>query len=393
MIDKKFTEDIRDPVRFSCNLAEGLIDKAIEQAVDKVKHNIIKLGETFPTSSTVNGNYSSSKNVEWTPGFWTGMLWLCYENTGDEEFKYLAEKNVLSFKKRIDDKIDVNNHDLGFMYIPSCVAAYKLTGNKIAKQAALKAADQLANRYNPLGHFIQAWGNKGASDNYRLIVDALMNIPLLQWATKITGNTKYSEIANNHFKTTLRYAVRSNGSAYHTFFFDTKTGVPVGGKTRQGYSDDSSWARGQAWLIYGIALNYRYLKTREVTTNYEAVTNYFLNRLPEDYVTYWDLIFSDGSYQAKDSSSAAIAVCGMNEMSHLKPDLKENPIYENAQKIILKSLIKNYTKQESQGIIPLINHGVYSWHSGHGVDEGTIWGDYFYLEALTRLKKYWHSYW
>lgn len=394
MINKDSTESIHNPERFLGKLSLDLVNKAIAEAVKKVEHNIIELGETFPTSSTVNGSYASSKNVEWTTGFWTGILWLCYENTGNDEFKKLAEKNVISFKKRIDNKIDVNNHDLGFMYIPSCVAAYKLTGNKIAKQAALEAADQLANRYNPLGRFIQAWGNKGAANNYRLIVDALMNIPLLQWASRETNNDKYAQIANNHFETTLKYAVRTNGSAYHTFFFDNKTGSPLGGKTRQGYSDDSSWARGQAWLIYGTALNYRYLRTKEVASNYEAVTNYFLNRLPKDYVTYWDLIFSDGSYQAKDSSSAAIAVCGMDEMSHLKPELKENSIYLNAQNIILKSLIENYTKQESQGIIPLINHGVYSWHSGHGIDEGTIWGDYYYLEALTRFKnKSWRSYW
>ena len=338
----------------------------------------------------------TSKNVEWTPGFWTGILWLCYENTHEEVFKKLAEKNVESFYERIKDQVDVNHHDLGFLYIPSCVAAYKLTGNELGKKAALMAADKLMERYNAKGKFIQAWGNVGASDNYRLIVDAMLNIPLLYWAYQETGKEEYLSVVKNHYATTLKYAIREDGSAYHTFFFDPVSGKPLGGKTRQGYSDDSSWARGQAWLIYGIALNYSRLHDDSDIDTFEAVTNYFLNRLPKDFVSYWDLIFNDGDYQSKDSSATAIAICGMNQMQRfLDPKSEVYPIYEKAQSIMLHNLVESYTEEKTNGITALLNHGVYSWHSGHGVDEGNLWGDYFYLEALTRFKQKneWNMYW
>ena len=273
-------EVLTDPERFqvASGISKAELDQAINDVVNKVKHNIIKLGETFPDSSTINDTYMTSKNVEWTPGFWTGILWLCYENTHEEVFKKLAEKNVESFYERIKDQVDVNHHDLGFLYIPSCVAAYKLTGNELGRKAALMAADKLMERYNPKGKFIQAWGNVGASDNYRLIVDAMLNIPLLYWAYQETGKEEYLSVVKNHYATTLKYAIREDGSAYHTFFFDPVSGKPLGGKTRHGYSDDSSWARGQAWLISGIALNYSRLHDDSDIDTFEAVTNYFLNR-------------------------------------------------------------------------------------------------------------------
>ena len=391
-------EVLTDPERFqvASGISKAELDQAINDVVNKVKHNIIKLGETFPDSSTINDTYMTSKNVEWTPGFWTGILWLCYENTHEEVFKKLAEKNVESFYERIKDQVDVNHHDLGFLYIPSCVAAYKLTGNELGKKAALMAADKLMERYNPKGKFIQAWGNVGASDNYRLIVDAMLNIPLLYWAYQETGKEEYLSVVKNHYATTLKYAIREDGSAYHTFFFDPVSGKPLGGKTRQGYSDDSSWARGQAWLIYGIALNYSRLHDDSDIDTFEAVTNYFLNRLPKDFVSYWDLIFNDGDYQSKDSSATAIAICGMNQMQRfLDPKSEVYPIYEKAQSIMLHNLVESYTEEKTNGITALLNHGVYSWHSGHGVDEGNLWGDYFYLEALTRFKQKneWNMYW
>ncbi|WP_276804138.1 glycoside hydrolase family 88 protein [Lactobacillus hominis] len=391
-------EALKSPERFidASGITESELDLAINDVIKKVKHNIVKLGETFPESSTINDTYRTSKNIEWTPGFWTGILWLCYENTHEEIFRSLAEKNVESFYQRIKNQVDVNHHDLGFLYIPSCVAAYKLTGNKLAKDAALLAADKLMERYNPKGKFIQAWGNVGDSNNYRLIVDAMLNIPLLYWAYQETGTEKYLNVVKNHYETTLKYAIREDGSAYHTFFFDPQSGKPIGGRTRQGYSDDSSWARGQSWLIYGIALNYSHLHNDVDLDTFESVTNYFLNRLPEDFVSYWDLIFKDGDYQSKDSSATAIAICGMNQMQkYLDKNNNIYPIYEKAQGVMLHNLINSYTEEKTQGITALLNHGVYSWHSGHGIDEGNLWGDYFYLEALTRFKQNgnWEMYW
>lgn len=391
---------IKEPLlRRECYFNNGFltretIKEALDTCIKKIDRNIEIFGENFPTPATKNNTYDVMDNTEWTNGFWTGILWLAYEYTKDNKYKELAEKNVESFYNRIVKNIEVSHHDLGFLYIPSCVSAYKLTDNQMAYDAAVMAADALIKRYQEKGEFIQAWGELGAADNYRLIVDCLLNIPLLYWATEVTGEEKYKEIAKKHFRTTIANAVRDNASAYHTFYFNPENGEPVGGKTRQGYSDDSSWARGQAWIMYGIALNYFHDMSEENINIFEAVSNYFINRLPEDFVCYWDLIFNDGSGQSRDSSSAAIAVCGLNLMDKFLPETNEmKNVYRYAQHAMLGSLIKNYTDELTDGATALINHGVYSWHSGKGVDEGNIWGDYFYMEALIRFYKDWEMYW
>lgn len=370
------------------------VDRAMQVCLEKIDRNMTKLGELFPTPATCNDTYQPMSNTEWTNGFWTGMLWLCYEITGAEKYKSLAEKHVISFLHRIENKIEVEHHDLGFLYSVSCVSAYKLTGSEIAKKAALLAADKLFERYQAKGEFIQAWGELGAKDNYRLIVDCLLNIPLLYWASTVTGDLKYRQVAEKHYKTTINNAIREDASAFHTFYFDRETGLPLYGKTRQGYSDNSSWSRGQAWLIYGIALNHFYHEQEDNLPLFEAVTNYYLNRLPADFVCYWDLIFQQGSEQSKDSSSTAISICGINLMLQFLPETHRfKLVYKYAQHVMLNSLIDNYTDVRSNGIVALINEGVYSWHSGKGVGEGNIWGDYFYLEALIRFKKNWKMYW
>ena len=374
-------------------LTTELVDRAIEDCLAKIDHNLELLGEEYPTPATFSNEYKIMDNTEWTNGFWTGMLWLAYEFTGEEKYKEAAEKNVRSFIHRIENLIEVNHHDLGFLYTPSCVSAYKLTGNLEARDAAIKAAKQLASRYQKTGKFIQAWGELGARDNYRLIVDCLLNIPLLFWASEETGNEEFAEMAKEHFYTTVKNAIRNDASAFHTFYFDPETVEPAYVKTRQGYSDDSAWARGQAWLIYGIALCNAYYPVDTNIEYFQAVTNYFLNRLPENFVCYWDLIFDDTSGQPRDTSAAAIAVCGINQMAIEIPNNENLREYEAWADRILYNLITQYTEQKAEGVIALLNEGVYSWHSGKGVNEGNIWGDYFYLEALMRKKNNWKMYW
>lgn len=375
-------------------LSIEVVDKAIEEVLSKVDLNIEILENRFPVPATKNNVYEIMDNTEWTNGFWTGILWLCYEITGNDKYKKIAENHVDSFLYRIENEIEVEHHDLGFLYSLSCVAAYKIDGSEKGKKAALLAADKLIKRYQPKGEFIQAWGDLGAKENYRLIVDCLLNIPLLYWAADVTDKDIYREIADKHYKSTINHAIREDASAFHTFYFNPEDGSPLEGKTRQGFSDDSSWARGQAWLIYGIALNRYYANSEQNDNLFEAVANYFLNRLPKDFIPYWDLIFNDGSEQSRDSSSAAIAICGFNLMDKMLPEVNQyKTVYKYASHAMLESLIDNYTEKKADGVTALINHGVYSWHSGKGVDEGNIWGDYFYLESLVRFKKDWKMYW
>lgn len=396
MIKRIAEEPIREREHFLDTelLTREEAEAALNLVVKQAKANLEYLNGKFPYSAAENGIYPITENVEWTTGFWTGILWLIYEYTGEESIKEAALKQVDSFLERVEKRIDVDHHDLGFLYTPSCVSCYKLTGNETAKRAALKAADVLMERFREKEGFFQAWGELGKRDNYRLIIDCMMNIPLLYWASDMTGDSRYRDAATRHFITSCNYVVREDASAYHTFYFDPETGEPLKGVTRQGYSDTSAWARGQAWGIYGIALNYRYTDRKEAFQLYRGMTNYFLNRLPADDVCYWDLIFSDGSDQPKDSSAAAVAVCGMEEMNRCLPETEPNKeVYHRAMHRILRSLIENYANREHQPGQAMLLHGVYSWHSGKGVDVGNIWGDYFYTEALIRFLKGWHPYW
>lgn len=303
-----------------------------------------------------------------------------------------------SFLKRIETRSDVETHDLGFMYSPSCVAGYKLTGSPVGRRAALMAADELITRFHEKGQFIQAWGPLNAPDNYRLIIDCLLNLPLLYWATEETGDGKYRDIAERHIHTALGNVIREDFSTWHTFFFNMETGAPDHGATCQGYRDGSAWARGQAWGVYGTAVGYKYTKRAEYIDIFKGVTRYFLEHLPEDLVPFWDLEFGDGDGQPRDSSSASIAACGMLEMAkYMEPD--DRDYYTGIAKKLMKSVADHYAVKDPAISNGQVLHSTYSNHSPYntcnhyGVDECNIWGDYFYMEALTRLHKDWQVYW
>ena len=375
------------------------LEYALTEALDKIDYSLTTLGYLFPDECSKNNVYAAKDNNDgrstWTTGFWTGILWHAYEITGDAKYKSVASAHVPTFYQRIAEKNGVNHHDMGFLYIPSCVAAYKLDGNEQGKEAALMAADHLITRYHETGKFIQAWGSVGADDNYRLIVDCLLNIPLLYWASEVSGDSTYRDIAYNHFSTTVSVCYRNDGSTYHTYYFDKVTGLPLKGVTAQGASDDSTWSRGQAWGMYGPMLTYIYEEDERALETFMAAANYFLYYLPEDYIAFWDLSFTDGDDEPRDSSSAAIAVCAMLEaIKHMDENDPYRRLYYNACQRIMNSLIDNYLTKDNPTANGLLLHGTYSKPGNNGVDEMTIWGDYFYMEALHRLLvPAWELYW
>ena len=377
-------------------LSYAKLQFALECALEKIDNAIPTFTDRFPAHSSKNNVYGQVKNDSgWNTGFWTGILWHAYELTGDEKYMDVALSQIPSYYDRIYNKIGVNHHDMGFVFVPSCVAAYKLTGNEQAKQAALLAAEHLITRYHEKGEFIQAWGNIGSDSNYRLIVDCLMNISLLHWASEVTGDPKYADIAWKHYQTTISVSYREDGSTYHTYYFDYETGEPLRGVTHQGANDESTWSRGQAWGMYGPLLTYIYKEDDSAIETFKAATQYYLNYLPEDYIVYWDLSFTDGSDEPRDSSSAAIALCAMLEgIKHMDEDDPMMDVCRKACVNIMNSLIDNYTTRNLSKANGLLLHGTYSKPDNLGVDEMTIWGDYFYMEALHRmLDPEWELYW
>lgn len=373
------------------NLTKEFLKEALYAALKKVDRLIADMNGDFPDHASENNVYLPVKNDKgWNTGFWCGILWLSYEATGDEKYRNAAENLLESFYIRIDEKLGTDTHDLGFIYVPSCVAAYKLTGNERAKEAAIKAADHLMTRYHEEGEYIQAWGKMG--EQLRLIVDCMNNLPLLYWASEVTGDKKYFDVAYNHAKTTINFIVREDASTFHTYFFNPD-GTPDRGTTAQGVSDDSCWARGQAWLISGLPLSYKYTKDCDMPPLFEKVTNYFLNRLPEDYIPYWDLTFVSGD-EERDSSAAAIALCGMLEMlSNLNDNDPNKELYKNAIEHITYSLYNNYSTKDTEESNGLLLHAVYAKPFNNGIDECNIWGCYYYMEALVRMIKGTKAYW
>ena len=370
---------------------------ALDVAAAQVERNLADFTDSCQNHSSVNNIYPKCNNDQWTCGFWPGEVWLSYEHTGKEIYKEAALHMVDSFDHRIRNKIAVDHHDMGFLYTPTCVAAYKLTGDEKAKQAAILAADQLISRFQPVGEFIQAWGAMGEPGNYRYIVDCLLNLPLLYWAEEVTGDKKYGEIAHKHIATCLKNSIREDGSTYHTFFMNMETGGPSHGETCQGYKNDSCWARGQAWGIYGTAISYAYTKRPEYLDAFRRTAAYYLEKLPEDMIPYWDMIFTEGE-EPRDSSSASIVACGFLEAAKYLPE-EEAEKYRKLAAQMLKSLVDNYAVKDFTKSNGLVLHGTYSKKSPYntctpeGVDECVSWGDYFYMEALTRFSKDWEMYW
>lgn len=387
---EKISKEKEDKILNTPLISKQEATKAFIHCIEQIEASINVCNDKFLSPNTYNNKYKLIPNIEWTNGFFTGMIFLCYEYTKDEKFLNIALNHIDSFYDRIKNKIEVNHHDLGFLYSPSCVSAVKILDSKKAKDCVILAANQLISRYREKGEFIQAWGTLDAKEHYRFIIDCMLNLPLLYFASNITNDDTYKIIAKKHLNTSIKYCIREDASTFHTFYMDPSTGLPLKGVTRQGFNDNSSWARGQAWGIYGIPLNIENLSKEDAIPLFKGLTNYFINRQPNDFVSIWDLIFTENDNQPKDSSSSAIAVCGMLSM---KQFLEKNDqiFYEKCSNLILRSLINNYTTN-IEPLSPILKHGVYSYHSNKGVNEGNVWGDYFYMEALSKIITGFNSY-
>jgi hypothetical protein len=388
-------EPLQHPLRWPPNQFDAaLVERSIEFILTKIDQNLAIYGDRFPAPSSVGGVYTTIDNVEWTNGFWTGMLWLAYEVTGARHYLNAAQSHVTSFKQRVDSKTNVDHHDLGFLYTLSCVSACKLTGSDIAREAALQAAELLLCRYLPAAGIIQAWGDlSDPAQRGRMIIDCNLNLPLLYWATEITGEQRFRRAADTHIARAAAHIVRSDASTFHTFYMDAETGKPFYGKTHQGYSDTSCWARGQAWGIYGFPLVYRYNADAGLLVLAKKLANYFLNRLPDDGICYWDLHFTSGP-EPRDSSAAAIAACGLLEIEKSLPLLDPHrALYQGAAWAMVRQLSQTYLTTDSAKANGVLKHAVYHMPNRVGVDESCIWGDYFYFEALVRLSRAWRPYW
>ena len=379
------------------NLTREKLESALCEALKKIDGAIPEFSDCFPSASSVDGVYSKSENDGgWTQSFWTGMLWLAYEFTKDEKYLNTVKGLLPSFFNRVDNMVGMGDHDIGFIFTLSTGAGYKVTGDELLKEKSIAAAKVLGDRFREKGQFIQIAGDADCKEKalYRLIIDCLMNIHLLYWAGKETGDEEFTRKAFAHFNTTMDTVVRPDGSTFQNFYFDPETGDRLGGGTKQGLSDTSAWSRGQAWGVTGPAFTYSYMKNDETLEKYFSIVDYYLDHLPEDHIAYWDLTFTDGD-EPRDSSAASIALCGLLEALKCMPlDDARKARYQKAADDIMESLIDNYTTKDDEKSNGLLKHATYYYAGNLGVDECNIWGDYFYMEALMRyLNPDWKKYW
>ncbi|MWB98452.1 glycoside hydrolase family 88 protein [Agromyces seonyuensis] len=379
-------------------------DAAIAAALSTIRRTSAAFGGSYPGDTTVDDRYrlrpaegaiGEGGNRGWTTSFRTGMLWLAWELSGDESFRDAALVDTADFGRRVRAEEDLDTHDLGFLFTLSTVAAWRLTGDEAAREASLLAADHLMRRFLEPAGIIQAWGDLAdPAQRGRTIIDSLMNMPLLTWAGEQTSDPRYADAVRRHTAQLREHILREDDTTFHTFYWDAETGEPLRGATEQGAFDDSCWARGQAWGVYGFAMNYAVTGDERLLESARRCADYFLAHLPADEVPFWDLVYTDGSDAPRDSSSAAIAVCGLLELASVETDAARAADYSARAASMLASLVTHYTPAEPEDADALILHSVYDLPKQNGVDEGTLWGDYFYLEALTRLarpdwKKYW----
>lgn len=389
-------EGIRAPKRFE---ATDLNDRKLFEAAFGFVRQRVDEGMAafydpmeFPPASSRNCFYEPAEDYGWTNAFWTGQLWLCYEMTGYEKYKEFALREVNTYyTRRIEEQLNTDQHDIGFLYILSAKPAWLLLKDRHARELTLKAAELLKHRFWEKGGILQAVGDLSDPKEQGIyIVDSVMNASLLYWAAEETNDGEFRRIADIHMKQVARNSVKEDASCYHKIRMG-EDGQVKERFTGQGYSFDGCWARGLSWLQYGFTLAYEYTGETGYLDVAGKVNHYFLNRLPEDFVCYWDLYWTEGP-EEKDSSAAAIAACALLEYGGCLKD--DGIIYKKAAYAIIKSLSENYLTRYIPSSNGILQHGVYSKPTGLGVDECCIWGDYFYAEALVRiLKTDWKKYW
>ncbi len=353
----------------------------LDRVVKKVTAMAPEIGVNFPTTNSNLGEWDpkgTKANISgWTTGFWPGMMWLMYLKTGDEMFKKYAE----GCEEKLDEAFDIFtgiNHDVGFMWSLSAIADYKITGNEKSKVRAMHAATILAGRFNHVAKYIRAWEN---SSLRFAIIDCMMNLPLLSFATSIQDDPRFEQVAEAHADTVAKHFIRGDGSSNHIVEFDPVTGDVLATPRGQGYDSGSSWSRGQAWALYGFALAYLNLGKQEYLDTAKKVAHYFIANIEDGKLPLVDFR-APAEPVYYDSSAASIAACGLIEIAKAVPEY-EAKIYERAAMKLLRVLDENCNYNQDE--LRLLENGSSAYHKPTGMHMPWIFGDYYLLEALMKI--------
>jgi unsaturated chondroitin disaccharide hydrolase len=334
---------------------------------------------TSPTTQA----WVTTDATAWTSGFFPGALWLMYQRTADPAWRAAAEARQAGIESQ---KTRTNTHDLGFMFFPSFGNAYRLTHNDAYRQVLLTAAGSLATRYNAVVGCIKTSWPASASGEMKTIIDTLMNLELLFWATSNGGNAVWAQQAQSHALRAAAEHVRSDGSTYHVVTYNLTTGAVKSRGTAQGYNNESTWARGQAWAIYGFTMAYRYTGHATLLQAARLTADYWLSHVPVDEVPYWDFEAPNLTTQPRDSSAAAIAASGLLDLGQRDPDASRRQVYLAQAQATLNSLSSSAYLAQGTPNQAILLHGTSNKPKGNA-DTGLIYGDYYFLDALTRAQE------
>jgi unsaturated chondroitin disaccharide hydrolase len=319
---------------------------------------------------------------DWTSGFFPGELWFLYEYSGKQEWKTAAEQFTANIER---EKTNGGTHDMGFKIYCSFGTGYRLTKDAHYKDVIIESAKTLSTRFNPVTGVIKSWDTRTKWKN-PVIIDNMMNLELLFAATQLSGDSSFYKIAVSHATTTMKNHFRPDHSSYHVVDYDSLTGAVVKKLTHQGYADESAWARGQAWGLYGYTMCYRFTKDKSYLQHAENIAAFILNNpnMPKDLVPYWDFNAPNIPNEERDASAAAVIASGLYELSLYSKKGKE---YKAAADKIMASLSNNYRSPIGQNNGFILLHSTGSKPSKSEVDVPLSYADYYYLEALLRSKK------
>ena len=392
-------------VLIACSGGEdtSIVEQGFTRAEQQLSNQLKAVPEAteYPRTIGKDGKLKVTRKNDWTEGFYPGCLWYVYEYTNKEDWKKAAIKWTESLEPL---KKMTNHHDIGFLMYCSFGNAYRLTGNEAYKDVLVESARSLCTRFNEKTGCIKSWNYRKSWNGkdewfYPVIIDNMMNLELLYFATKVTGDSVYAKVANRHAETTAKNQFREDYSNYHVVNYDAETGEVLNQATCQCFSDNSAWARGQAWAIYGYTMAYRETHRQDFLDMAVHTADFWLNHpnLPEDGIPYWDFnagqedYVPDWNYDPeifkvvpRDASAAAIVASAFLELSGYVTDGKK---YSAAAAHILKSLSSPaYLAEPGTNCNFILMHSVGSIPHGEEIDVPLIYADYYYLEALMRYK-------
>lgn len=374
------------------NLREVWVNQTIDKIREKVSWVSEKNREKIPYTTDGYGNYDDRSDPEgkwgqddglnwWTNGFWGGIMWLLYQDTGEEKYSEIARISEYRMEQCFDDYYGLH-HDVGFMFQPTAAADYRLTGNPRSRKTAMHAANLLSGRFNPAGRFIRAWNGVEKEDTRGwAIIDCMMNLSLLYWASEESGDPRFRQIAMLHADTVMEHFIRPDGSVNHIVEFNPENGEMVRTLGGQGYREGSSWTRGQGWAVYGFMISYIHTGKQEYLDTAKRVAHYCMANIPESGIIPVD--FRQPPEPAlEDSCGACVIAGGLLEIARCVPEA-EQEMYRRAAVKILKAI--DETRADwGKGCDAIVQNCSAAYHNPrHHVTMS--YADYYFIEAVYKL--------